>query len=101
MPIVGQTGLNGLVAFSPWFKRPESATAGIFSAYSIQMTSGSGIELEVALYHRNSEDTDSGSQVGSATSNSIPDPIIKSVIVYGSFLYGHTDRYDGSTSRCD
>ena len=32
---------------------------------------------------------------GEQASADNPRPIIKSVIVYGSFLYGHTDRYDG------
>lgn len=51
--MIGQTGMNGLVAYSPWFDR--GALEGIFAADVIRI--GGAGTLTVAVEHRNRADT--------------------------------------------
>ena len=58
MPVVGQTLFNGATVYSPWFMREKKATAAIFLAYVIDAGSGGIVTIDV--FHRNSEDTNTG-----------------------------------------
>lgn len=51
--MIGQTGMNGLNAFSPWFSRSE--LAAVFSAEVIDV--GGGGTLSIDVQHRNNDET--------------------------------------------